>query len=86
MTNELDFIEINKHDFRVLIRPMSSIPFKKMLPIIDLSSSAPDSPQLFSMMAQLFTENLPVDKIEEFESMSVQQATDIIAEWMNADA
>lgn len=83
-SSELDFIEIDKHNFRVLMRPMASLPFKRMMPIIEMSIRNPDSPELFRMLVEVFSENLPVDKVDEFEKCTMQEASDIIAEWMNA--
>jgi hypothetical protein len=85
MTNEIDLIEVNAHNFRVLIRSFNSMPFKTMMPIIDLSIKNPESPQLFQLLAQVFSENLPIDKIDEFENLNIQEASEVIAEWMNKE-
>lgn len=83
LNEELDFIEVDVHNFRVLMRPFSSLPFKVMMPIIDLSTKTPDSPEVFAMLVKVFTENLPVDKVAQFENCTMQEAIDIVAEWMN---
>jgi hypothetical protein len=85
MIDELDFIEVDKHGFKVLIRPFNSMPFKRMMPIIDMSIKNPESQELFSMLTEVFMENLPVDKVEEFLEYSMNQAGDIIATWMGTD-
>lgn len=83
LNEELDFIEVDIHNFRVLIRPFASLPFKTMMPIIDLSTKTPDSPEVFAMLVKVFTDNLPVDKVQEFENCTMQEAIDIVGEWMN---
>jgi hypothetical protein len=85
MIDEMDFVEIDKHGFKVLIRPFNSMPFKRMMPIIEMSIKNPESQELFAMLTQVFMENLPVDKVEEFEEYSMNQAGDIIAEWMGTN-
>lgn len=86
MTNsEIDLVEINRHDFRVLVRSFKSIPVKRMVPIIDLSIKNPESPQMFTLLAEVFVENLPVDKVDDFWELNMQEASDIIESWMNTE-
>lgn len=82
MTDELDFVEVDKHGFKVLIKPFNSMPFKRMMPIIEMSIKNPESQQMFAMLVEVFIENLPVDKVTEFEEFPMMEASDIIAEWM----
>lgn len=82
MNNELDFVEVNKHGFKVLIVPFNLMPFKRMMPLIEMSIKNPESQEMFSMLVEVFMENLPVDKVEEFEQYPMMEASDIIAEWM----
>lgn len=84
-TNAVDFVEVNEHDFRVLIVPFKNLPFKRMMPMIDLSIKSPQSPELFAMLVEVFTEHLPFDKISEFESKNMHEAADIIAAWMASE-
>lgn len=85
LNEELDFVEVDAHNFRVLMRPFASMPFKTMMPIIDLSTKTPDSPEVFAMLVKVFTENLPVDKVEEFENCTMQEAVDIVGKWMSTE-
>lgn len=85
MNDEIDLVEISEHDFRVLVRPFNSMPFKRMMPMIELSIKSPESPELFRLLVEVFTENLPIDKVSEFENLNMKQASDVIASWMNQE-
>jgi hypothetical protein len=81
--NDTDFVDIEVLDFHTLIRPFSTLPYTKTLPIVQESYNNPDSPNLFGMMIHLFLEYLPEAKHEEFQNYSIEQAMEIITDWMN---
>lgn len=81
-TKEVDLVEVNTPNFKVLVMPMNQVPFKKMLPILELTSEKPDSPYAFGMLARLFSEYLSEEKKTEFEDLTMQEATDVVSAWM----
>lgn len=73
-----DLTELETHGFKAVVPVFLDMPAMKVMPIFELDEGV----QQMRAMQELLRDTLPVDKLNEFDNLSLNQVMDLLMKWV----